>query len=364
MRIAHLELGRHLYGGAEQVRYLLDGLRDDRHQHTLVTPVDSALHDWARDEGQRCFAITFGGEHDLPFIWRLSRWLRSNRIELLHVHSRRGADWMGALAARQAGVPAILSRRVDNPPGRLLVRLMGRSYRRVICISDAIREVLQAHGVDETNLLTIRSAVDAARYQLAEVLPDARQQLVGDAPAGPVIAVIAQLIERKGHRFLIDGLPGLRERFPGLQAVFLGQGGLADELRAVVRSAGLQDCVHFAGFRDDLIALLPAIDVVVHPALMEGLGVSLLQVAAAGIPVVAFAAGGVREAVAHDHSGILVRTADSVSLAAAVGRLLGDPALARALGDNARRRVESDFSIRALVQRHDALYDVLAEERE
>ncbi|MFK8053912.1 MAG: glycosyltransferase [Woeseiaceae bacterium] len=362
MKIAHLELGRHLYGGAEQVRYLLQGLQSDEHEHVLLTPPGSALHDWALAEEQPVVPIKFSGEHDLAFIIRLVRWLRRDRVDLLHVHSRRGADWLGPIAGALARVTTIVSRRVDNPPSRPLVWLMRNRYVRVICISDAIRGVLQDCGVDDETLLTIRSAVDVTPFQALDS-EGAEARLLGEPAQGPVIAVIAQLIERKGHRYLLMVLGGLLKKFPGLRVVFLGKGPLEETLKDEVIARGLDDCVIFAGFRDDLPDLLPAISLVVHPALTEGLGVSLLQAAAAGIPVVAFAAGGVREAIAHEHSGFLVRTGDEVALAAAIGRLLSDDELRRTFGDNAAKRVARDFSVDTMVQRHSALYDVLAEER-
>lgn len=361
LNIAHLELGRHAYGGAEQVKYLLRGLRGDDHHHVLVAADGGDLAAWARDTGQALVAIRYAGEHDLRMIWRLRRALRRQRIELLHVHSRRGADWLGPLVAMLIGIPVIVSRRIDNPPDAWLRWLMRRRYSRVICISNAIQDVLLEAGVDAQSMLIINSAVDAARFA-GPAAADARQRLTGNADGGPLIGVIAQLIERKGHRFLLRALPGLRQAFPGLQVVLLGRGPLRDALQASVREAGLAGCVHFAGFRDDLDELLAALTLVVHPALMEGLGVALLQAAAAGVPVVGFAAGGVTQAVAHEHSGLLVAPGDPVALGAAIGRLLGDDALRARMSENARQRVINEFSIETMVQRHAALYDVLAGE--
>lgn len=361
MIIAHLELGRHLYGGAEQVRYLLEGLNEDRHQHILLTPEGSALHQWAEAAGQPVVPLRFHGEHDLGLVWRLSRLLRSRSVDLMHVHSRRGADWLGAMAGQAARVPTVISRRVDNPPSKLLVWLMRKQFRRVICISDAIREVLLTAGVDDSTLLTIRSAVAADEFAKAAT-DNSLNTILGGPHDGPVIGVVAQLIERKGHRFLLERLPALRERFPALKVIFFGRGPLEDKLRSDVVQNNLETCVYFAGFRNDLSEILPALTLVVHPALTEGLGVSLLQVAAAGVPVVAFASGGVKEAIAHEHSGLLVATGDGIALASAIGRLLSDNALRNRMGDNGAMRVRRDFSIDALVQRHAALYDVLAGE--
>lgn len=358
LNIAHLELGRHAYGGAEQVKYLLEGLRDDNHQHLLVAAAGGDLAAWADTIGQPCVAINFAGEHDLRLIWRLWRALRHNKVELLHVHSRRGADWLGPLVAALTGIPVIISRRIDNEPQAWLRWLMRKRFTRVICISNAIESVLLSAGVDPQSMLVINSAVDAARFALPPAA-DARQRLTGKSEGGPVIGVIAQLIERKGHRFLLRALPGLRQAFPDLQVVFLGRGPLRASLEQSVNEAELADCVHFAGFRDDLDDLLAALTLVVHPALMEGLGVALLQAAAAQVPVVGFAAGGVTQAVAHEHSGLLVEPGDPVALGAAIGRLLGDNALRERMGENARQRVLNEFSIAAMVQRHAALYDVL-----
>ncbi len=363
MKIAHLEFGRHAYGGAEQLKYLLDGLRDDHNAHLLVAAAGGEMAAWAAGAGIDAVALDYAGEHDVAAVWRLRRTFVDQGVDLVHVHSRRGADWIGPVAARLAGLPVIISRRIDNPPRRWLRWLMRHQYRRVVCISKAIQGVLEAAGVERDNLLTIASAVDADRYD-RPAADDARRRLLGRAHSGPIIGVVAQLIERKGHRFLLRALPGLREAFPNLAVVFLGRGPLHDALEAEIEREGLAGCVRLAGFRDDLDALLPALDLVVHPALMEGLGVSLLEAAAAGVPVVGFAAGGVTQAVADEHSGLLVAPGDSIALGAAIGRLLGDDTLRARMGENARRRVRAEFSIEAMVKRYAALYDVLAGEIE
>lgn len=363
MKIAHLEFGRHAYGGAEQLKYLLEGLGDDRTAHLLIAAAGGDMADWAAASGVDHVALPYAGEHDLRAVGRLRGVIAEHGIDLVHVHSRRGADWIGPIAAARSRVPSIISRRIDNRPRFWLRWLMQHRYRRVVCISNAIQQVLETAGVARDNLLTITSAVDAARFA-GPAAEDARERLFSRPHRGPLIGVVAQLIERKGHRYLLRALPGLREAYPDLGVVILGRGPLRDALEAEVAQAGLSGCVHFAGFRDDLDELLPALDLVVHPALMEGLGVSLLEAAAAGVPVVGFRAGGVTQAVADEHSGLLVPPGDAIALGAAVGRLLGDAELRQRMGDNARRRVEAEFSIGVMVKRYAALYDVLAGEIE
>jgi glycosyltransferase involved in cell wall biosynthesis len=106
------------------------------------------------------------------------------------------------------------------------------------------------------------------------------------------------------------------------------------------------------------------IDLLAHPALAEGLGVAALKAAAAGLPVVGFAAGGVVEAVAHGETGLLVEPEDSDALGTAIARLVDDPDLAAGLGAAGRERMQKEFSIATMADKHVALYEaVLSEQR-
>ncbi|MFP4607880.1 MAG: glycosyltransferase, partial [Thiohalospira sp.] len=118
MRILHVETGRHLYGGAAQVLYLLEGLARSGCESHLACPADSAIVKAARDAGIPVHDTGRGGDLAPAMALRLRRLLGRLRPDLVHVHSRRGADPWGGLAARWAGVPAVLSRRVDNPEPR------------------------------------------------------------------------------------------------------------------------------------------------------------------------------------------------------------------------------------------------------
>ena len=94
----------HLYGGARQVAYLLAGLQQLGVESVLVCPIGSAIARSVREMGIPVYELPLRGDHDLPFIWKLMRILQRERPDLVHLHSRRGADILGGLAARLAGV--------------------------------------------------------------------------------------------------------------------------------------------------------------------------------------------------------------------------------------------------------------------
>jgi len=363
LTVLHVEAGRHLYGGALQVVYLLQGLQAEGVRNILVCPEGSHIAPAARETGVEVIETPMGGDADLGLVFRLRRIIRREGPDLVHLHSRRGADLWGGIAARLAGVPVVLTRRVDNPEPAWWVGLKYRLYNRVVTISEGIRQVLIDEGLAPARVTCVHSAVDTERYRpgCAEDGLLARElDLSGE---GPVLAVVAQLIARKGHRYLLEALPGILEAVPQTQVVLFGRGPLEAELRAEVERAGLSEQVRFAGFRDDLERLLPCLDLVVHPAEMEGLGVSLLQAAACGVPIVAFPAGGVPEIVREGENGYLLPVGDVDGLRERIIELLRKPERMREMGRRGRVLVEREFSIGSMVQGNLAVYRGLLGER-
>jgi glycosyltransferase involved in cell wall biosynthesis len=359
MKVLHVETGRHLYGGALQVRFLLEGLAagwpGDR--HVLVCPRGAAIAAAVRGR-VRVVELELGGDLDLGMAVRLRRLFADERPDVVHLHSRRGADLWGALAARSLGIPVVLSRRVDNPEPRPLVALKYRLYDQVVTISQGIRDVLLREGVPAAKVTCVPSAVDTRTYRPGgdRGWLNAEFGLPADAL---VVAMAAQFIPRKGHDTLLAALPPVLERHPRLRVLLFGQGPLRDEVSAEVQRRGWADRVLLPGFRDDLARILPALDVLVHPARMEGLGVVLLQAAACGIPLVAARAGGIPEVCIDGETGWLVQPGDAAGLAAALDAGLSDPVEARRRGAAGRALVERAFSVEAMVAGNRAVYEKL-----
>ena len=355
MNVIHIETGRHLYGGALQVAYLLKGLKKYPGHHGLVCPAGSKIAELARSDAA-VFELPMRGELDPQFPVRLWRILAEQRPDLIHVHSRRGADIWGAVMARLLKIPAVITRRVDNPEIGWLARVKYRQFSGIITISQGIRQVLIKAGIPSEKIACVPSAVDYARYAkpcnknwFLETF-----HLTHDSRA---IGIIAQFIGRKGHRYLIDAIPNILETVPQARFLFLGKGPLEDDIRRLCVEHRLQDHVIFAGFRGDLDAVLPCLDLVVHPATMEGLGVALLQASAAGVPIVATRVGGIPEIVHHTKNGLLVNPGDADALAEAVSTILTDPNLSRRMGQQGQKIVKRHFSLDTMVAGNQRIYD-------
>jgi glycosyltransferase involved in cell wall biosynthesis len=353
MKIVHYEAGKKLYGGAYQVVGLLERLQAGAHHH-LFCARESAIA--AAVEGlAEVHHVPLAGDLDpRPFL-ALKRLLRAERPDLLHVHSRRGADLWGPMAARATGTPFLVSRRVDNPePGWLLRRKL-RGAARVIGISEKICGVLCSLGLPPGQVVCIRSGVDVQRYQprLKTGLLHRALKVREDAL---LVGMAAQFIPRKGHDDLVAAVPNLLAAHPHTVFVLFGQGSLRESIKARVGQLGMASNFRFPGFRDDLPRLLPELDLFVHPAHLEGLGVAILQASACGLPVVATRAGGIPEIVRDGETGFLVKPASPAALATRLSQLLGDPVLRHTLGAGGRDFVVRECSLEATAAGNGALY--------
>jgi len=355
LKIVHVETGRNFYGGAQQVIWLIRGLAARDVESVLVCPPGSDIDRVARAAGLQVVNIPCKGDADFAFPFRLHRLFGGERPDIVHCHSRRGADFPGGWGALSAGVPAVVSRRVDSPESPSAAWIRYLPFRKVIAISENIAAVLGASRVRPDKLTVIRSAVDSDAMKLDADRAILRREF-GICEGEFAIAVVAQLIKRKGHRFLLDVIPGLLTEHPDIKIVFFGQGAAESQLRALAARLGCSGAVFFAGFRDDIDDYLSAFDLLVHPAEKEGLGVAMLKAAAAGLPVIAFDIAGCREAVQHLRTGILVPPGDLSGLQASIGALYGEPEICAALGAAGRQRMLDEFSIDTMVERYLDVY--------
>lgn len=356
MRIMHVEAGRHLYGGARQVCYLVEGLAAGGFDNVLICTRDSEIAGAVR--GATVVELPIGGDLDVFWAGPLTKLIKAHKPTVVHVHSRRGADLVGGRCARRAGVPAVLTRRVDNREPASWARLKYRPYSVVAAISAAVEtELVQQVGLDPARVVRVASAVDTERHR-----PDlaARARLaatLNNPPGSIVIGVVAQLIPRKGHALLLDCLQAVISRHPEVQVLCFGRGPQERALRRRIAARGLAEHVRLMGFRDDLAVLMPGLDLLVHPARREGLGVAVLEAMSCGVPVVASDAGGIPDIVEHERSGLLFASGDSRELCAALLRMLDDEALRLRLARSGRERVKSRFSVQRMSRRYMEVYN-------
>jgi glycosyltransferase involved in cell wall biosynthesis len=361
LAIAHVTGETGFSGGELQVFLLLEGLRKRGHHSVLLCPPESRSLREAARRGIEARPIPTGNQWSLRSIWKIRRELLASAPDLVHLHTGR-ANWLGGLAAWSLGLPALTTRRMDRAVKRdARTRFMyGRVVRRAVAISGAVRARLIEGGVPADMIQLIPSAVDP------ELLYPQHGRAATRAAAGlgetPLLLVVAALVQRKGVDLLLSALARLADE--GLRPALwiAGQGPARPALERQARELGLEGRVRFLGQRSDVADLLSACDVFILPSRHEGLGVAALEAMAAGRPIVATRVGGLAEAVVHERTGLLVPPEDPAALAAALARLLRDPALRARLAAEGPARIAEGFRADDLVEAYQSLYcEVLAE---
>lgn len=358
LTIAHVDAETGFSGGEVQVFLLLDGLSERGHGQVLFCPPGSRSEQAARERGIDVEAVPMRADLDLAAVRRLAAGFGRRAPDLVHLHTSR-ATWLGGLAARWRGLPAVTTRRQDKRVKRgWRTRLIyGSLVERAVAISPAVRRRLEEGGVAPDSLSTISSSVDPAALTPSRPREQTRESLgvEGDAP---LLLVLAALVRRKGVDVLLAALERADDR---CVLVVAGDG---EERAALERDAGrrgLAERVRFLGHREDKADLLAACDLFVLPSRLEGLGVAALEAMSAGRPVVASAVGGLGEAVVDGETGRLVPPEDPKRLAAALDELIADPDLAARMGAAGRERIAGRYDATGMVEAYEELYrEVLA----
>ncbi|RKN50537.1 glycosyltransferase family 4 protein [Micromonospora endolithica] len=234
--------------------------------------------------------------------------------------------------------------------------LSNASTRLVACSGYMRDQVATLFDVPDGLIDVVPNGVDdRAWHARPRAVAAARARFAGD---GPLIGYAGRLVYEKGVQHLVDALPHLRERHPGLRVVIAGDGPYRDELVDRARQLNLGDTVRFAGFLDatQLPAVLAATDATVVPSLYEPFGMVALEAAAAGAPLAVARTGGLAEIVEPGVTGVTFPHSDPDALAGAVGSLLGDDVFARRVARRARRMVGERYGWATIAARTAATY--------
>jgi PEP-CTERM/exosortase A-associated glycosyltransferase len=331
-----------------------------------------------RTSGRQAGRIPIARE--LALMWRLARRIRDvARVEearIIHAHSPAlnglPALWVG----RRLRIPVVYEARafwedaaVDHGTtreGSLRYRvsraLEGFVFRRadaVVTIAQAMRRELIQRGVAADRIRVAPNGVDTEWFRPMERsrAMAARLGLNG----GPVIGFIGSFYHYEGLRFLLDAVPALRERVPGVRLLLVGGGEEDGALRSAAVPLG--DVVIFAGQVPfaEVREFYSITDVFVCPRRRMRLTelvtpLKPLEAMSMARPVVASNVGGLAELIEHDVTGILVPAESREDLVGALARLAGDAATCARLGASAREAMIRERSWPRLIQRYVDLY--------
>lgn len=292
---------------------------------------------------------------------RLARLLRREKIGLVHLNNSiiRNHPWM--LAARFAGVPCMTHERGINPdfPGR--ARWLARKLDAVVCISQAVRSNFERCKLGDLRLVTIHNGLDPQQMVVRTAAADIRAELKVAADRR-LIGIVGNVKLWKGQEVVIRAMGSLRERFPELVCLLIGDNSpddvaYRDRIVQLIGELGLRERVLVTGYRANVADYVNALDVLIHASIdPEPFGRVLLEGMALHKPLVASRGGAVPEIVADGVTGRLFTPGDPADLARCLEAVLSDPAVAARMGEAGYRRLVDHFSISSNIAATETIY--------
>lgn len=354
-------------GGAEQL--LLDLLRNihpDRFRvHICFLRNPGLLGAEVIQLGFPVSANVLKHRFDFPGILRLSRLLKAERTDVLFLINHRNTIFYGVLAARLAGIPAIVN--WENETflkysfhgltmfGRRILHL---GIDKVVAAAQGHRDyIASVEKVPFDKIEVIYNGVDPKRFH-SSLSPGEAKARLGIPTESPVISIIAVLRPDKAHEVFLKAAQKVLQTMPKAHFLAIGDGPERERLTRLARHLGIEKNVHFLGFRRELGDILAAVDTNTLSSRpeQETLSVAAIEAMSAGVPIVCTDVGFMKEVVIPGETGYLVQADDFQSLAERILELIGNPGLRKSMSEAAARRVREELSADRMTAAFESLF--------
>jgi glycosyltransferase involved in cell wall biosynthesis len=307
-----------------------------------------------------------GSRFDFSLIREAVKLAKFNEIKILQTHGYKPSI-IGCIIKYYLGLPWVPFLHGDTSEDfkvRCYFQLEKFFVRRadaIITVSEAQRQEMLCRGFSSHKVHAVRNAIDPSLFDEVSAEYASRDflrphGLNGD---GPLIGIIGRMSPEKGHSVFLEAFPRVLTKVPNAKAVFLGTGQEEGRLRSICAEKGLQNHVHFIGFRENIATWYPVFDLVVLPSLSEGLPNVAMEAMLFSKPIVATAVGGVPEVVEDAVTGRLVPARKATELADAIVDVMSNPRLMAEYGGRGRKKVLEEFSPQIRAKSMIAVYDAI-----
>ncbi|MFH0731635.1 MAG: glycosyltransferase [Candidatus Omnitrophota bacterium] len=301
-------------------------------------------------------------------IVKLISYIKENQFDIVHT-LLFSANIAGNIAAKLAKAPLIISGRRDvgiHREGRWQHRIAYRFAHKladmVFAVSDDVQEIVHKYeGVEYKKILTICNGIDIKNLKGIMDKVQLRKKL--GIEEAFVVGIVASLTWVKGHKLFIEAARLVLEEMPNVKFLIVGNGPLKDQLMQQADSLCIKDKIIFLGIRTDVKDLYGLMDVSVNASFSEGMSNAILESMALGTPVVATSVGGNKELIKDSETGFLVGVGDALVMKDKIVYLLKNRSAAQQIAENAKKIVEQNFSLNAMISGLENAYTGLLSEK-
>jgi len=357
-------------GGAETVLINLARYLDrNRFEPSVILHRSGWVSERLAEYGIQAEIVPCARSWDVSFLYRFIRKCRELKIDVIHSHLF-GAGLYACLAGAILRLPVIVT--FHNElflPGRrerflpLKNFLIRRLADRIVLVADYMRpEYVTMGKYSEAKMTTIYNGIEFPQ-RLSESERTALRSKLNLGTDDPLVGHVANFRAPKGHEYLVESASEVAKQVPNVRFLLIGDPGdglIKAEVEKLAAQYNIEDNIVILGFRSDVSRLLSLMDVFVLSSISEGHPLSVVEAMAAAKPVVVTNVGGLPEIVDDGHTGYLVQPKNPSALAEKIITLLAQPDLREQMGERAAKSAEGRFSLDAMIQNYEQLFDKAA----
>ena len=364
--ILHLVDSSGVYGAEKVILTLLDQLRESEFRGILgcireKKTEEVEIAEKARERGIPIHYFTMRRGLNPFGIYEIVKFIKHNRISLVHSHGYKANIFFGILPLRSFPIISTVHGWLKfghDRKEKVYEFLDSKALKRldfVVAVSEAVKEDLIKRGISKKKIVTIYNGITTNYFHgKCDGLEIRRSYLLEQDDF--VIGTAGRLSEEKGHAYLIQAIPDLVKEIKNIKLIIAGDGPLKKDLEYLIEKLRVSSHVRLIGYEKNIESFFSAIDLFILPSLTEGLPISLLEAMASGRAVIGTRVGGIKEVIQNSVNGILIPPMNVEEISESIKFLYHDRETRRRLGFEGKRHVDSKFSSKAMVEGYDKLY--------
>jgi glycosyltransferase involved in cell wall biosynthesis len=369
-RILHLVASSH-GGAATHLRDLVLGLPCDRYVPTVAMPLDggNVLPTDFTQVGVEFAPLSIAGGFAWREIWYLRQLLQAKKFHILHLHGARAALYGRLTASTLRRRPTVIfsihgfATPFHPLPKRIFYLWLERTLQCVtdhtIAVAQAEADLFLSFGLTTPDKISVMPyGIDVKRFATPPIGVTHLQKTLGVGEQNPIILTVCRLNVPRDFVSLLTAFHSVLSEYPAARLLIVGDGPQRADVEALVSRLSLGQAVQITGFREDIPALMALADLYVLTSYgWEGYPISTIEAQASGLPVVVTDAGGSKEAVLHEKTGLVVPKRRADLLAEALLHLLRNAGLRRQMGKAGQQRVWQESTREQMIQKISHVYD-------
>ena len=281
--------------------------------------------------------------------------IKKHGIDILHAQTRV-TQVMGTLLQRKCSLPYVSTCHGFFKP-KLSRKMFPCWGDKVIAISPAVKDhLIEDFSVCADEIALVKNGIELNNFPLVKEQARAEGRKQKDITGSLVVGIIARLSDVKGHEVLIDAMAEVFREVPDATLIIVGEGKMEAALKERVASLGCEKQVRFFPTVNQTYEFLSLFDLFVMPSLQEGLGLSVMEAQAAGLPVIASKVGGLPSLIDDQKTGVLVEPQDRAGLTQAILELSSQKDKAKQMGLQARDFINQECSAGKMSEQTSEVY--------